>query len=83
MPTAILTSKGQITIPLAVRTSLGLHPGTKLDFSLSEDGFKAVPLRQAPTALKGWFAGRVARPVSLDEMDEAIAAEAAANHDRA
>lgn len=83
MPTATLTSKGQITIPLAVRTSLGLHPGAKLDFSLSEDGFKVVPLRLAPATLKGRFAGRVARPVSLAEMDAAIAEEAAASHDRA
>lgn len=28
MPTATLTRKGQITIPLAVRTALGLHAGT-------------------------------------------------------
>lgn len=82
MPTATLTSKGQITIPLAVRTALGLHPGAKLDFVLDQDSFKVVPLRSAVASLKGRFAGRTAAPVSLAMMDEAIAAEAAARHDR-
>ncbi len=82
MPTATLTSKGQITIPLAVRTALGLHPGAKLDFVLDQDSFKVVPLRSAVASLKGRFAGRTSAPVSLTMMDEAIAAEAAARHDR-
>lgn len=82
MPTATLTSKGQITIPLALRNALGLHPGAKLDFSLSEDGFKVVPLRHASAILKGRFAGRAAQPVSLADMDDAIAREVAAQHDR-
>ena len=80
MPTATLTSKGQITIPLTVRTALGLHAGTKLDFVVEEDGFKVVPLRNVATTLKGRFAGRVAHAVSLAAMDEAIAAEAASRH---
>lgn len=80
MPTATLTSKGQITIPLSVRHALGLHAGVKLDFVQSEDGFKVVPLRNASATLKGRFAGRVEKPVSVAAMDEAIALEAAARH---
>lgn len=80
MPTATLTSKGQITIPLAVRTALGLHAGAKLDFVLDQDSFKVVPLRNSVPSLKGRFAGRASKPVSLAMMDEAIAAEAAARH---
>ena len=34
---ATLTSKGQITIPQAIRDELGLKPGQKLDFRLSAD----------------------------------------------
>ncbi len=34
MPAATLTSKGQITLPLAVRAALGLHAGSKVDFEL-------------------------------------------------
>lgn len=80
MPTATLTSKGQITIPLALRAALGLHPGSRLDFIREDGGFRAVPVHSgAPASLKGRFKGRVAVPVSLAEMDEAIASEVAAS----
>jgi AbrB family looped-hinge helix DNA binding protein len=77
MPTATLTSKGQITIPLSVRTALNLQAGSKLDFVATQDGFRVVPLRQASDSLKGRFANRVTQAVSLAAMDDAIAAEAA------
>ena len=32
MPAATMTSKGQVTVPQAVRAALGLHAGTKIDF---------------------------------------------------
>ncbi|MDD2808075.1 AbrB/MazE/SpoVT family DNA-binding domain-containing protein [Rhodoferax sp.] len=80
MTTATLTSKGQITIPLEVRTALGLHAGVKLDFVLDQDSFKVMPLRHTVPSLKGRFAGRVSKPVSLAEMDEAIASESASRH---
>jgi antitoxin PrlF len=73
MPTATLTSKGQITVPLAVRTSLGLSAGQKLDFLVDGDGFRVVALKTEMSALRGRFAGRVSAPVSLADMDGAIA----------
>ena len=80
MPTATLTSKGQITVPQSVRRSLGLQAGTKVDFVATGDGFKIVPLHKEATQLKGRFAGRVTRPVSIEAMDQAIASEASARH---
>ena len=80
MPTATLTSKGQITLPQAVRRTLGLHAGTKVDFVAMADGFKIVALHQEAVRLKGRFAGRNSHPVSVEEMNEAIAAEASARH---
>ena len=80
-PTATLTSKGQITIPLSLRTVLGLHAGSKLDFIKEDGGFKVIPVSTgAPTRLKGRFAGRVSKPVSTAQMNEAIALEATARH---
>lgn len=73
MATSTLTSKGQITLPRDVRRALGLHAGDKVDFVAVEGGFKLVPLRQDVRALKGRFAGRVKRPVTIDEMNDAIA----------
>jgi len=80
MYSATLTSKGQITIPLAVRAALGLHAGVKLDFVLDQDGFKVMPLRQSVPSRKGRFARRVAKPVTLAMMAEVIAAESVARH---
>lgn len=81
MPTATLTSKGQITIPQSLRTALGLHPGAKLDFIRDENGFKAIPVQcDVQTSLKGRFSGRASGRVTIAEMNNAIAAEAAAMH---
>ncbi len=38
MATATLTSKGQITIPVQVRTALGLETGDRVEFVEMEDG---------------------------------------------
>jgi antitoxin PrlF len=47
MPVATITSKGQITVPQAVREQLGLHSGDKVDFVSDENGgFKMIPLRR-------------------------------------
>ena len=44
-----ITSKGQVTIPQAIREQLGLHANTEVEFSV--DGDKAVlrPKTGAPT----------------------------------
>ncbi|MFN0301142.1 MAG: AbrB/MazE/SpoVT family DNA-binding domain-containing protein [Burkholderiales bacterium] len=79
MPTATLTSKGQITMPQSVRQSLGLQTGDKIDFVPDEEGgFKVIALRKDVSILRGRFAGRVARPVSLRAMEKAVGDEAAA-----
>jgi len=38
-------------IGLAIRTALGLHAGTKLDFELDQDSLKVVPLRASTLTL--------------------------------
>ena len=47
MPTT-LTIKGQVTIPKQIRDSLGLTPGTAIDFAVNRDG--EVVLHKARTA---------------------------------
>jgi antitoxin PrlF len=76
--TATLTSKGQITLPQAVRQALGVEAGDKLDFVAdAQGGFRVVPLRHDVRGLRGRFAGRNAEPVSLQAMSEAVQSEAA------
>ena len=74
MPIAAFTSKGQITLPMAVRTALGLGAGNQVDFVRQGASFVLKPVRSDVTALKGRFAGRVKKPVSIEAMDQAIAA---------
>jgi AbrB family looped-hinge helix DNA binding protein len=82
MPTSTVTSKGQITLPRDIRRALGLDAGDKVDFVKVEGGFKLVPLRKDIRALKGRFAGRSKRPVTIEEMDDAIAQSAAESSGR-
>jgi len=80
MPTATLTRKGQITIPIAVRTALNLQTGSTVEFVMDDTGFKVIPRRGVSSPLKGRFAGRVQQPVSIESMDDAIACEVALSH---
>ena len=76
MPIATLTSKGQITLPISVRNALGLSAGAQVDFLPFDGSFILVPVRSDVASLKGRFAGRVKKPVSVEAMNEAIAAGA-------
>jgi AbrB family looped-hinge helix DNA binding protein len=72
MSTATLTSKGQLTLPKEVRIALGVGPGDRVTFVRMEDGnFAVLPATRSVMRLKG-FLKKPPRPVTLDEMDEAI-----------
>lgn len=78
MALAKVTSKGQITIPLSVRQKLSLEAGSRIDFVLTPEGKYVIePVHSSIRALEGVFHRAGQSPVSLDEMDDAIAAEAA------
>ncbi|ROM50535.1 AbrB family transcriptional regulator [Pseudomonas canadensis] len=77
MATATLTSKGQITIPVQVRTALGLETGDRVEFVEMEDGkFAMIAASKTVHDLKGLIR-KPAKAVSLDEMNRAIAAQGA------
>lgn len=76
MAMATVTSKGQITIPAAVRDELGLHPGSRVSFVRTDDGvYEFRPQSQSIASLKGVIPRR-GSPVSLDEMADAVFAGA-------
>lgn len=50
---ATITSKGQVTIPKAVRQALDLAPGTKVDF-VFQDGNVVLRRRLSTQALEKW-----------------------------
>jgi antitoxin PrlF len=78
MSTATLTSKGQITIPAKVRAELGVSAGDRVEFiELGKGRYAIVPATRSIKELKGIFKGRRRKPVSIEEMDAAIAERAA------
>jgi AbrB family looped-hinge helix DNA binding protein len=69
---ATLTSKGQLTIPKAIRDALGLHEGDQVRFELDQANGKTVmePIRFRPEDLAS-FAIPGARRMSFAEMEAA------------
>jgi AbrB family looped-hinge helix DNA binding protein len=43
-----ITSKGQVTIPVAIREHLGLLPGTEVEFEVDGDAVKIVKVKVEP-----------------------------------
>lgn len=74
MPSATLTSKGQVTIPAIVRSELGLDTGDRIEFIMNETSgrYEVVPATKSVEALKGLVA-KPSKPVSVDDMNAAIA----------
>jgi antitoxin PrlF len=77
VPSATMTSKGQITIPKQIRAELGLSPGTRVTFTRNEDG-DYVLSRKARSVkdLKGRlrYSGR---PKTLEEIEAGVVEGAA------
>lgn len=46
-----VTTKGQVTIPKAIREALGIEPGDEIAFEEAETGYKIR--KQAPTTAEG------------------------------
>jgi antitoxin PrlF len=78
MTTATLSSKGQITIPAEVRQAMQVDTGDRVEFVELEPGrYEFVAVNRSVTQLKGMF-GKAAKTVSIEEMNQAIAARGAA-----
>lgn len=78
MPTATLTSKGQITIPVEVRNDLKVDAGDRVEFIQVAPGrYEFVAATRSVTELKGMF-GKPSKAVSVEDMNKAIARRGAA-----
>ena len=71
---ATITAKGQVTVPKPIRDRLRLKPGDRIDFILdSGDEVRVVPVTASVRQLKG-MVPKPKQPVTLEQMDYAIAA---------
>jgi antitoxin PrlF len=71
-----ITVKGQATIPKAIREHLRLKPGDRIKFFIHPDGTVVLLPKVPASTLRGIVKAR-RRPVTVEEMTEAIAAGAA------
>ena len=72
MSTAVVTSKGQITIPKPVRDGLGVESGDRVEFVEREPGvYTVVAATRDIRDLKGMIP-KPAKPVSVEDMNKAI-----------
>jgi antitoxin PrlF len=73
LPRATLTSKGQVTVPKAIRDLLRLGTGDRVDFVVKEDG--TVVLRPATVhvrELRGFLHRKGMKPLSVEQMNAVI-----------
>ncbi len=80
MPTATMTSKGQITVPKEVRDDLGLLTGSQLMFvKLSNGHYRIVPRTGSVEGFLGMLHDPARKPLTIEEIGEAIAEGGAAS----
>ncbi|MGH7901641.1 MAG: AbrB/MazE/SpoVT family DNA-binding domain-containing protein [Thermodesulfobacteriota bacterium] len=73
MPTATITSKGQMVIPKPIREHLDLHPGDLVDFIVKEDGEVIIrPTVEDVREMKGILFRPGRKPVSIKDMNKVI-----------
>ena len=72
-----ITSKGQTTLPKAVRDALGLKPGDRIRYFVRDGHVQIRPV--LPISRLYGFLKYDGPPVTLQEMDQAIADGAAAS----
>jgi AbrB family looped-hinge helix DNA binding protein len=73
MPTATVTSKGQVTIPKSVRDVLQIDSGDQIDFVVTERGDVLVRgVNVDVRELKGLLKRPRRHGVTIEEMNKAI-----------
>ena len=68
-----ITSKGQVTIPIAIRVKTGLLPNTEVEFELDDGVVRLVPVKSRPEQGRGErivarLRGTASPSLSTDEL---------------
>lgn len=72
MTTATITSKGQVTIPAAIRRKLRLHAGSKIDFVENKAGETVIRPKAGDIRELFGFLKYDGSPLTVEQMDQAI-----------
>lgn len=67
---AVVTSKGQVTLPKSVRDALGIEPGTEVDFAVEEG--RAIILKRVPVERLSEWEGRLRGKLVAESVDETL-----------
>jgi AbrB family looped-hinge helix DNA binding protein len=85
MSEAKMTSKGQITLPKAIRERLGLKKGDRVRFIVDDDGkVRLLPAKRDVSELMG-ILPKPKRRLSIEELDDIVQTAVARHvvgHDR-
>lgn len=82
MPTATLSSKGQLTMPAEVRADLRLETGDRVAFERVGDGsYRIRALKGDVRALRGILRS-AGPPLSIEDMNKAVMDAAAEKFER-
>lgn len=76
MNAVTVTSKGQITLRKELLKHLGVHPGDKISFDKMPDGEIRIRAVKPSGKIEDFFGSlkrEGQRPISIEEMNEAIA----------
>lgn len=74
MPSATITSKGQITIPKQIRDRLNLKNGDSIIFELeTENRVVMIPSKRKPADVYGILHKEVREAFTVEEMDNGVA----------
>lgn len=82
MPTAKITSKGQITIPKKIRDKLHLKSGDKVSIESEGNSARILPARTSILDRSGALKKFTEKKATIEEMNEAIAEGISKKHER-
>ena len=74
MSIAIISSRGQITIPAEIRALLSLNKGDKINFIIDGNEVKFIPVTKNIRSIKV-IIKKPLKPVTIEEMNKTIKAK--------
>jgi AbrB family looped-hinge helix DNA binding protein len=79
MPTTTLTSKGQMTLPKAIRDEMGLKTGDKVELVRIGNAAVIVPRNKPVETVFGLLSARAIAQTAIEDYDKAVR-EAVSDH---